>query len=181
MQNSELGALTSRDIEPLFWTPELLGQVSAWWGHAPFAFWIVANSEPRLFVELGTHSGVSYAAFCEAVSRLRLTTRCFAVDTWVGDPQSGSYDENVFSNLRSFHDQHYAAFSQLLRRTFDEANGDFADGTIDLLHIDGFHSYEAVRHDFETWRPKLSDRGSCCSTTAMSASGTSAFGAYSKN
>jgi hypothetical protein len=159
MQNSELGALTSRDIEPLFWTPELLGQVSAWWGHAPFAFWIIANSEPRLFVELGTHSGVSYAAFCEAVSRLRLATRCYAVDTWVGDPQAGTYDESVFSNLRDFHDQHYAAFSQLVRRTFDEANGDFADGTIDLLHVDGFHSYDAVRHDFETWRPKLSDRG----------------------
>jgi hypothetical protein len=181
MQNSELGPLTSRDIEPLFWPPERLGRVSAWWGHVPFAFWIIANSEPRSFVELGTYYGVSYAAFCEAVLRLRLTTRCYAVDTWVGDPQAGSYGEDVYAELRDFHDQHYAAFSQLVRRTFDEANGDFADGTIDLLHIDGSHTYDAVRHDFDTWRPKLSDRGLCSSTTPMSARGTSAYGVYSMN
>ncbi len=33
-----------------------------------------------------------------------------------------------------------------------------ADAGVDLLHIDGFHTYEAVKDGFESWCNKLSDR-----------------------
>jgi hypothetical protein len=154
----DLEYLLSPNHDPVFWTPELLDRPSFWWGHVPFAFWLVAKSEPLLLVELGTEYGVSYAAFCEAVARSRLATRCYAIDTWKGDLHVGAYGEDVYSGLKDFHDKQYASFSQLLRRSFDEARSDFADGSIDLLHIDGVHTYEAVRHDFDAWRSKLSDR-----------------------
>ena len=132
---------------------------SAWLAHVPFGMFIIDLVRPRTFVELGTHYGVSYCAICQAVKSLNLDTRCFAVDTWQGDAQTGYYGEEVLQDLRNHHDPLYGAFSQLIRSTFDEALPHFGDCTVDLLHIDGCHTYEAVRHDFETWLSKMSRRG----------------------
>lgn len=131
---------------------------SGWLGHVPFGAWLVAAQEPSILVELGSHTGMSYAAFCQAIAAERLGTKCFAVDTWQGDEHAGFYGDDVFNELSGYNQTHYSGFSRLLRMTFDEAAGYFADGSVDLLHIDGLHTYDAVKHDFETWLPKLSDR-----------------------
>jgi glycosyltransferase involved in cell wall biosynthesis len=149
--------LWAPELDPLFWPDGRTGVVSAWYGHIPFAHWIVGVAKPRILIELGTDNGVSYSAFCESVLRNRLETRCYAVDTWWGDRQTGHCGEKVYTDLRRFHDDRYGAFSELLRCTFNEALPYFADSSLDLLHIDGLHTYEAVRQDFESWRPKLSE------------------------
>ncbi len=138
--------------------PELRGP-SSWAEHTPFAMWLISVLRPRVLVELGTYNGTSYCAFCQAIEMLDLPTRAYAVDSWKGDPHNGANGPEILTELRSYHDPRYESFSSLLEMTFDEAVKRFADKEIDLLHIDGYHKYEAVLHDFETWRPKLSDRG----------------------
>ena len=128
---------------------------NSWIGHLPFAAWIIAELSPNIFVELGTHTGNSYFAFCTAVSEVGLPTKCFAVDTWKGDAHAGFYDEGIFIKVNTHNQDYFAGFSRLLRMTFDEAISYFSNATIDLLHIDGLHTYEAVLHDFENWLPKL--------------------------
>lgn len=153
-----IAALTQNDLAPVFWSAARIGQTSAWWSHVPFAHWIVAACQPQLLVELGTHAGVSYSAFCEAVRNTHCGARCYAVDMWKGDAHSGEYDDSIYNELRSFNESRYSGFSRLIRARFDEALKYFNDKSIDILHIDGFHTYEAVSHDFNSWFPKLSDK-----------------------
>ncbi|MDZ7782669.1 MAG: class I SAM-dependent methyltransferase [Halioglobus sp.] len=47
----------------------------------------------------------------------------------------------------------------LLRMFFNDALQHFNDDSIDLLHIDGLHTYEAVQEDFNNWYPKLKPGG----------------------
>ena len=76
--------------------PDHLHEESAWVEHIPFAFWLVEALVPACLVELGTHHGSSYLAFCQGVQQLGLSTRSYAVDTWQGDEQTGFYGEEVF-------------------------------------------------------------------------------------
>ena len=141
-----------------FHLPERLSRPMSWEEHIPFAFWLIENSMPRLLVELGTSSGNSYLAFCQAVKAIKLTTRCYAVNAWKEAAQTDSCAEEMYWTLFAHHDCRYGSFSRLVRTTFDEALDHFEDGSIDLLHIDGLHGYEALRHYFESWQPKLSTR-----------------------
>ena len=153
-----LAALATPALDIVFMRPSRIGVQSAWYGHVPFAHWLIANAAPRTVVELGSHNGVSYAAFCEAAVRTGVPARCTAVDTWQGDEHAGFYGDDVYEDLKRFHDPRYAGFSTMMRMTFDAARPFFADGSLDLVHIDGLHTYEAVRHDWENWRTALSDR-----------------------
>lgn len=135
--------------------PRSVQPPNAWVGHLPFAVWVIQEVGPTAFVELGTHTGNSYFAFCQAVQEEGLQTKCYAVDTWQGDEHAGRYGDEVFASVRAHNDEHYSHFSNLMRMTFDDAASYFSDGSIGLLHVDGLHTYEAVRHDFETWLPKL--------------------------
>jgi hypothetical protein len=151
----EIGDVLSRSS---FWVPEYIcPSTPGWIEHAPFAFWICDALRPRRFVELGTHYGYSYFAFCQAIDRLALGTVAYAVDTWQGDEHAGFYDEDVFQSVAVRNNQRYSAFSCLMRSTFEDALEYFEDGSVDLLHIDGRHFYDDVKHDFTIWRRKLTE------------------------
>jgi hypothetical protein len=150
--------LWTSELDPLFWRPGYFGVVSDWCGHIPFAHWIVTVVKPRTLVELGTHNGIGYCAFCEAVLRNEFDTRCIAVETWRGKEPTGQCGEEVYLDFRRFHDKRYSAFSELLHCTFEDALGHIQNASVDLLHMDSSDTYEAVRHHFESWRLKLSDR-----------------------
>ena len=151
--------LTSRQPESLFLPSCAPSTPSVWHGHVTFAHWIMAACQPRRVVELGTHYGVSFLAFCNAAQRLDIEVQCVAIDTWAGDEHTGAYSEQIYADLSRFVSARFPGFARLMRDYFDLALHKFAEGSIDLLHIDGLHTYEAVSHDLEAWLPKMSPNG----------------------
>lgn len=143
--------LACRPIETL--TP------SAWSRLVPVMFGLVGLLRPRRFVELGSHHGLSFFAANQAMQALDLEAEAIAIDTWQGDPQAGLYSEQVFADFTHLLRTRHPDRGYYIRGLFDDAVACFAAGSIDLLHIDGLHTYDAVRNDFETWLPKMSDRG----------------------
>jgi hypothetical protein len=146
-------ALPSQRFEPRIYG------VGAWTGHLHFAYDLVAALKPRVLVELGVDRGESYFAFCQSAMENRTSTRCFGVDTWRGDQHAGGYDETTFAEVSGHNRANYETFSTLIRADFDAACEQFEPESIDSLHIDGLHTEAAVRHDVETWLPKVRPGG----------------------
>lgn len=131
-----------------------------WTGHKYFAYDLIANIKPKIIVELGTHYGTSLWAFSQAVKDQNIDTEINAVDTWEGEKHAGFYGEEVFETVKDIKNKFYPKQKiNLIRKTFDNAISDFKNNSIDVLHIDGLHTHEAVKHDFESWLPKVSQNG----------------------
>lgn len=148
--------------EPVFSAEKICPDYRVWpWnGHRLFAYDLIAFLQPKVFVELGTYWGTSFFSFCQAVQDFHLGTRCVAIDTWEGDDHTGKYDPKVFDTVRNIAESLFRDTDiHLMRNYFKDAVDSFPDNSIDLLHIDGFHDYEAVREDFMTWLPKVADNG----------------------
>lgn len=143
----------------IFNNPSFNDKPSSWVEHIPFAFFLIEALKPKIFLELGTHNGNSYFAFCQTINELNLNSKAFAVDLWKGDEHAGYYGNEVFDYVNSINEQNFSNFSILLKMSFDDALKEFKNESIDLLHIDGYHTYEAVKHDFESWLPKMSKKG----------------------
>jgi predicted O-methyltransferase YrrM len=132
---------------------------STWIDHLPFAYDLVAALRPGLLVELGTHKGLSYFTFCQAMKEHAIDGVCYAVDTFEGDDHTAKYDESVFKSVNAHNREHYHGFSYLLRMLFDDALTHFAAESVDIVHVDGLHTYEAVSEDFANWLPKVRPGG----------------------
>ena len=140
-----------------FEIPKVFVPTSAY-GHAPFFFWLFNALSPRCAVELGSANGYTFFVFCQAVSLNNASV--YAIDTWRGDINTGLYGEEIYQSVCLNLKTHFTEVdAHLVRSTFDKAAPDFPDSSVDLLFIDGCHTYDAVKSDYETWRSKMSDRG----------------------
>jgi len=155
--------VADKDFLSEFITPAFQGiersVPSSWSEHIPFLFCLLKYLRPCRFVELGTHFGGCFFAACQASKDLDNSIECIAIDTWKGDEHTGEYGEKVFDQFLYILNTDYRGCGRYIRKDFNAAASQFEPGSIDILHIDGLHTYMAVKNDYENWRSKLSASG----------------------
>jgi len=122
-----------------------------------FIYDLVCDLKPKVIVELGVYTGCSYFSYVQAIKDGKLKTKLTGIDTWKGDRHTNMYSGEIFKTFSAIKKK--MGRGLIMRMKFDDAVDKFKNGSIDILMIDGFHTYEAVKHDFKMWLPKLAKNG----------------------
>jgi len=125
----------------------LLRYDSAWKGHGLFAMKLVETFNPNVVVDLGFDYG--FSTFCFAYPQIG---SIYGIDWFQGDDHAGHRDtlndvDNLYQDLIKWYGVSNIEF---IKSDFADAAKSW-DKKIDILHVDGFHSYEAVKKDYENW------------------------------
>jgi GR25 family glycosyltransferase involved in LPS biosynthesis len=127
---------------------------SAWLGHMKFANWLVTLLNPKITVDLGVDYGHSTFSFASANKGI-----VYGIDSFDGDIQAGF--KNTFDIVKTLNDdfnkKNYLNNNiKFIKGYFDNVY-DYFNETIDILHIDGLHTIEAVSNDYNKWITKTSE------------------------
>jgi len=136
---------------------------SAWLGHLEFAIWLVKRFNQifsiKTIVELGVDFGHSTFSFISP----NIGT-VYSIDCFEGDIHTGYRDTyQIFLNkFKKLLDSGLLINNNLviIKNYFDNVFSDFDNlikSPIDILHIDGLHTYDAVKNDFNKWITKCHD------------------------
>jgi len=118
----------------------------------------VAQVDGGTVVEVGVYAGMSISYVADIAAERGTTIH--AVDPWERRFTEGSAD---WERLRGVHRDftEFVAACALgatvkeVAKFSEEAAASFADGSIDLVYIDGGHTYDQVQADLAAWWPKL--------------------------
>lgn len=127
---------------------------SAWTGHRVFAEWLVKTLSPNTIVELGVDYGYSTFVFANALKGTSGTI--YGIDLFIGDVHAGIRDTygSVMNNITT----NNVTNIEIIRGDFTSVSNIWSK-PINILHIDGLHTYEAVKNDFNCWSKFVNDDG----------------------
>lgn len=128
----------------------LNGINTGWADHIDFAEWLVRKIEPKVIVDLGVDYG--YSTFSFAFPKIG---EVYGIDSFEGDPYSGIRDtyDFVVNKKKELGLDNITFVKGLVDDVVEKW-----EKPIDILHIDAFHTYEAVKNDFTKWS-KFVDKG----------------------
>jgi cephalosporin hydroxylase len=127
---------------------------SAWTGHRVFAEWLVKNTKSDTIVELGVDYGYSTFVFANALKGSNGTI--YGIDYFEGDIHTGN--RNTYRDVMDLIQKNNVENIQIIKGDFTETSKSW-NKSIDILHIDGLHTYDAVKNDFKCWSKFVNNDG----------------------
>lgn len=150
---------------------------SVWRPHRHVALWLCRVIKPTIIVDLGVDYGYSTFCFGQCLDKFNADSRVYGFDSYAGDEHTGY--RNTWDTVQS-HLKKYTLGNIVLPLpiTFQDAAEEW-DPTkkIQILHIDGAHTEEAVRRDIAAWLPHLDSENGVILIHAVATRALN-FGAY---
>jgi hypothetical protein len=109
-------------------------------------------TEPRRIVEIGYYLGYSAIMFASAIAASSHPGKVVSVD--IVDRPQGRQAMSIQGQLAQLHTLIIGDSRKVINEVLAQL-----DGPIDLLLIDGDHSYEGCRSDFENYMPHVAEDG----------------------
>ena len=122
-----------------------------WRDHRLFADWLIRRTEPETVVDLGVDYG--YSTFCFALPEIG---HVYGIDSFEGDEHAGV--KETYDFVLKKRDELELDNITFIKGYFDDVVKTWKK-SIDILHIDGLHTYEAAKNDFEKWSPLVKENG----------------------
>ncbi len=127
---------------------------SAWRGHHYFALWLVKELQPLTIVDLGVDRGFSTFIFGAQNIGKVYGIDWFKRYNFIGDP----IDDYIptMRNKRKMEKKFRITNVTIIKSKFSEVAKKWKKN-IDILHIDGAHSYKDVKEDYQMWSKFLNE------------------------
>jgi hypothetical protein len=121
--------------------------ISAWNGHRKFAEFLVRRMNPRVVVELGVDYGYSTFVFANALQQSN-SGIIYGIDLFEGDIHTGF--RNNYKKVLDCIESNNLTHVKIIQGEFGSISNIWMM-PINILHIDGLHTYEAVWRDYKNW------------------------------
>lgn len=127
--------------------------ISAWKGHETFANWLVETVNPTTTVELGVDYG--FSLFALAIPE---RGHVYGIDLFGDYQKNYTGDLTTKPHVEKFIQDHNFTNITLIQDDFANVARTW-NRPVDILHIDGTHTHEAISQDWANWSGFVLDHG----------------------
>jgi hypothetical protein len=125
--------------------------------HAALEYDLVQALRPALVVDLGAGEASSFFTYCQSIAEHDVDGICYAIDGW--EQTTDAHDASMVDAITSHGRTWYPGICYVVKMSPPDARRHFADGTIDLLRIDGTRPDVIAGVDVEAWFRRVSSGG----------------------